>query len=63
MFSILLLNCSQCLNKFDTVVRDIFAFFSSQFVDLAAKLMPIGGNFKAVSHQADPLQTQNLTFI
>ena len=30
---------------------------------LAAKLMPIGSNFKAESHQADSLQTQNLTFL
>ena len=46
MFSILLLNYFQILNKFEIVVWDIFAFFSLYFVDLAAKLIPIGSNFE-----------------
>ena len=32
-------------------------------MDVATKLIPIGGNFKGESHQADSLQIQNLTFI
>ena len=63
MFSILLLSCFQCLNKFEIVVWDIFSVFSPQFVDLAAKLMPIGDNFKAESHQVDSMQTQNLAYM
>ena len=37
IFSILLLNDSQSLNKFKILVRDIFAFYAFEFVDLAAK--------------------------
>ena len=37
MFSILLLNDSQCLNQFEILVWDIFAFLSSKFVDFTAK--------------------------
>ena len=42
MFSILLLNDSQSLDTFEILVWDIFAFFASEFVDLAAKRTPIG---------------------
>ena len=42
MFSILLLNDSQSLNTFEILVWDIFAFFASEFVDLAAKRALIG---------------------
>ena len=42
MFSILLLNDSQSLNTFEVLVWDIFAFFASEFVDLAAKQALIG---------------------
>ena len=34
IFGMLLLNRSQCLNKFEMVFWDIFAFFSLQYVDL-----------------------------
>ena len=37
MFSILLLNDSQSLNTSEILLWDIFAFFASKFVDLAAK--------------------------
>ena len=37
MFSILLLSDSQSLNTFEILVWDTFAFFASEFVDLAAK--------------------------
>ena len=42
MFSILLLNDSQSLNTFEILVWDIFAFFASEFVDLAVKQALIG---------------------
>ena len=42
MFTILLLNDSQSLNAFEILVWDIFAFFASEFVDLAAKQALIG---------------------
>ena len=42
MFSILLLNDSQSLNTFEILVWDIFAFYASEFVDLAAKQALIG---------------------
>ena len=42
MFSILWLNDSQSLNTFEILVWDIFAFFASEFVDLAAKQTLIG---------------------
>ena len=42
MFSILLLNDSQSLNTFEILVWEIFAFFASEFVDLAAKQALIG---------------------
>ena len=42
MFNVLLLNDSQSLNTFEILVWDIFAFFASEFVDLAAKQALIG---------------------
>ena len=42
MFTILLLNDSQSLNTFEILAWDIFAFFASEFVDLAAKQALIG---------------------
>ena len=56
MFSLLLLNYSQSLNTFEIVVWKIFTFIDPQFMDLAAKPNPIGGNYKWESHQADLLQ-------
>ena len=45
MLSILLLNDSQSLKTFEILVWDIFAFFSSEFVDLVAK-QAYRGDFK-----------------
>ena len=42
MFSILLLNDSPSLDTFEILVLDIFAFFASEIVDLAAKQALIG---------------------
>ena len=40
--SILLLNDFQSLDTFEILVWDIFAFFASEFVDLAAKQALLG---------------------
>ena len=37
MFNILLLSDSESLDTFEILVWDIFEFFASEFVDLAAK--------------------------
>ena len=54
MFSILLLNDSQSLNTFEILVGDIFAFFASEFVDLAAKQALIG----EISNENQTTQTR-----
>ena len=53
MFSTLLLSCFKCLNKFEIVVWDICFLVPICDTYRGQKLIPIGGNFKGESHQAD----------